>query len=686
MNRSLFIAWRSVGSLLLLACSLGSLSVLAATPPYPQSRIITAMDWDFTNLIPMRKAIGSDLWPLTWASDGNLYGAWGDGGGFGGTNSLGRVSLGFARITGMPAGGDPDSYQGENLWGDAPQFALSQATFGGKVDDLISVGGVLYGQGGLWTAANCGCSNPVAKGSDNPTQRTITWSRDLGRSWQIAPWSSVTDEGTSLQFGPDYSGAADPAHVYLYYQTDLNRNAGSIYLRRVPSNELAADPSTPGHYEYFAGSDARGTPLWSQLATRAVAVFTDPSVAPGTSASQTVAYDAALGRYVLTAAHGTSVGQIGFFESLEPWGPWSTIAYYDNWGAFNSSGGEGNGLNFPTKWMSADGRTLWGVFSAGGSFDSFNLVRVTLTASNAIPQILAPAPGTTLMPGETVTALGSGPELSWSVDRLNDGNGAIAQGAGGAITFEVPSNSLPGQLIRITLAGADGRVYRDYPLAPSALDGIAGGWHFDAGTGTLAADSSGNGNTGALVNGPKWVAGRIGQALSFSGTRDYVQVRGYGSLANLYRTGLTLAAWIKPSSSGGDGAGRILDKHNAERGWYWKLSGSTSLEFIVAQFSGRALYRACSNRIRLDVWQHVAITWDGSTHGAGAHCYIDGLPADGWSVDGAGTALDDTAVPLAIGNRSADLARGFAGVIDEVYVFDRVLRASEVRSLAGGGT
>jgi len=685
MNRSRFTGRCLLGALLTLVCSLCSLSVLGASPPYPQSRVITAMDWDFTSLVPMRKAIGSDLWPLTWASDGNLYGAWGDGGGFGGTNSLGRVSLGFARITGIPVADDPDSYQGENVWGDAPQFASNQATFGGKVDDLISIGGVLYGQGGLWTAANCGCANPVAKGSDNPTQRTVTWSTDLGRSWQIAPWWSASDAGTSLQFGSDYSGAEDPAHVYFYYQTDSSRDAADIYLRRVPSDALVEDPSTPGHYEYFAGTDAHGRPLWSQLAARAVAVFSDPRVAPGTFASQSVAYDAALGRYLLSAAHGNSLGQIGFFESLEPWGPWATIAYYDNWGGFNASGGEGNGLSFPTKWMSGDGRTLWSVFSATGSFDSFNLARVVLSASTAIPQITAPAPGTTFAAGETVTALGAGPDLFWSVQRLTDGD-LLAQGAGTAITFEVPSDSRPAQLIRISLSGADGRVYRDYAITPSARGAIVGDWHLNAGAGTLAADSSGNGNTGVLINGPKWVAGRIGEALSFSGTRDYVHVRGYGSLANLYRTGLTLAAWIKPSSAGGDGAGRILDKDNDQRGWYLKMSGNTGLQFIVAQFSGRALYRACDNRIRLDLWQHVAITWDGSTRGANAHCYIDGLLADGWSVDGAGTPLDDTAVPLAIGNRSADLARGFAGVIDEVYVFDRVLSATEVRSLAAGGT
>lgn len=56
-------------------------------------------------------------------------------------------------------------------------------------------------------------------------------------------------------------------------------------------------------------------------------------------------------------------------------------------------------------------------------------------------------------------------------------------------------------------------------LAPGDLEGR---WRLDEGTGTSAGDSSGNGNTGTLVNGPAWVAGQAGQALSFDGVDDYV--------------------------------------------------------------------------------------------------------------------------------------------------------------------
>ncbi len=58
-----------------------SLTALAA-PPYPPSDHIADIQLDW--LTHQRHAQGSDNFQLTWADDNHLYGAWGDGGGFGG--------------------------------------------------------------------------------------------------------------------------------------------------------------------------------------------------------------------------------------------------------------------------------------------------------------------------------------------------------------------------------------------------------------------------------------------------------------------------------------------------------------------------------------------------------------------------------------------------------------------------
>ncbi|MGH8137998.1 MAG: LamG-like jellyroll fold domain-containing protein [Steroidobacteraceae bacterium] len=670
------------GVLLLSSLAMSSPGAAAAAP-YPKSPLITAMSWDFNTIGSLRKAHGSDLWPTAWAADGNLYAAWGDGGGFDGDdNNVGRVSLGFARIAGTPVAGDPASYSGRNVWGAAPAYAQNRASFGGKVGDLISIDGVLYGYGGLWTAANCDCPDPTRKSGDNPTQRSLAWSADLGRTWQLAPWASRSDPGASLHYGEDYKGAWDAEHVYFYYQRDVMNDAPHIFLRRVLKSALTADPATPGHFEYVTALDAQGAPFWSATESNAVPVFFDPNVPPGVYAGTSVVYDAALGRYLLTAQHGNGAGQIGFFEAPAPWGPWATVSYYDDWGGLNETAGEGNGLSFPSKWLSADGKTLWGVFSAvTDGFDSFNVIKAVLSTNGTIPQITAPAPDSVLSPGQRVTAQGTGTGLSWSVQRMND-RSDIATGTGPLLTFTVPEDAGAGTLIRVTLTGKGGvSVYRDYSIAPPVDLPEVGSWQFDEHAGTLAQDSSGHGNVGVLMNGPAWTAGEAGGALDFRGAGQAVEIAGSASLANLYRRGVTVIAWIRPRSAGA--SGRILDKDGNAVGWFLKMDG-TSLQFAADQFSDSAVTRNAARPLTLNAWQQVAATWDGSTRGASVHLYVDGVPSDGAFSNGAGTAGDDSRVPLTIGNRLVDLSRGFDGIIDDVRVFGRVLGAGEIHTLAMG--
>lgn len=669
---------------LLLACFVVGGHSSAATPPYPQSALITSMSWDFSTVGEMRKAHGSDLWPLTWASDGNLYGAWGDGGGFDGdSNSLGRVSLGFARITGTPIAGEPASYSGRNVWGAAPRYAANRAIFGGKVDDLISVNGVLYGHGGLWTAANCGCADPTQRSGDNPSDRTLAWSADLGRSWQVASWRSPTDPGTSLQYGENYKGAMDPAHVYFYYQRNAASDATRIYLRRVSTSQLTADPATPGHFEYLVAFDGEGLPLWSSGGGNALAIFEDPRVPPGADANATVVYDAALGRYVMATQHGNGAGAMGFFEAPAPWGPWRTMAYYDDWGGFSETAGEGNGLSFPSKWISSDGRTLWGVFSAAGGFDSFNVIKAVVAVRGPMPQILDPAEGTVLSPGERVTAQGTGAQLSWSVTVVGAEDSLVARGSGPTLTFVVPERAPTGSHVRITLSGPTSSVFHDYAIGQPSGSFLAGYWTFNDGAGTVAKDSSGKGNSGALVNGPVWVAGKIAGALDFRRGHSAVRVGTAAALANLYVTGLTVTAWVNPRSDGDNG--RIVDKDGNDRGWLLKMSPG-GLQFVGDEFGVCAVTRQANRFLTRNAWQHVAATWDGSYRGGGVHLYINGVPADGPYVNGGGMLTDDSRIPLTIGNRISDLDRGFDGIIDDVHLFNRVLTPSEVHDLAVAST
>lgn len=344
--------------------------------PYPQSSKINAVHWDFGSPSASRRAIGSDLWPCTWARDDALYCAWGDGGGFDGNDDhVGRVSLGFARISGGPSKDGELQFAGKNVWG-APPYAEHPATFGGKAVSMISVQGVLYAVAGLWTPQNA--DNPVLRSERGPLQ-TLIWSADLGATWSIAPWSLTSSLGTFLNFGRDNAGAPDH-YVYLYYVRDSDTR---LYLKRVDSGHLTADPATPGTYQYYAGGGVRsGSATWSARESDAAAVFVDPRRIDDPQ----VIYDAPLRRYLMTVGHnapggtGPSIGKLGLFESPHPWGPWATVGYYEDWGNLGASAaGDYLGLNMSPKWRTKDGKTLWCIFSGLNAFDSFNVVKATLT-------------------------------------------------------------------------------------------------------------------------------------------------------------------------------------------------------------------------------------------------------------------------------------------------------------------
>jgi uncharacterized protein DUF4185 len=314
------------------------------TPPYTSSSVIKSITWDFGNII--RKAPGSDLWPITWAADNNLYTSWGDGGGFGGTDSDGRVSLGFARIEGTP-----ENFIGHNVWGG--KNPENPARFGGKALGMISVDGILY----AWIF------------TQNGIEIKLAWSSSLGKTWQLVnDWKFPEDNFVPfsfLNFGKDYAGARD-GYVYVYggpWSGGANQ-----YLARVPKDQIKNRTS----YEFFKGLDANSNPIWTSDITQRRPVYTDPD---NTGAVQVV-FAPGIRRYILTATHG-GVEQLGVFDAPEPWGPWTTVAYYSNWGNFGN--GESSGYNIPTKWISADGKTIWVVFSSSGELDSFNLLKATLT-------------------------------------------------------------------------------------------------------------------------------------------------------------------------------------------------------------------------------------------------------------------------------------------------------------------
>jgi hypothetical protein len=338
----------------------------APQAPYPPSQAFHGITWHWDTY--KTAALGSDLWPVTWGADDQLYAAWGDGGGFGGSDTDGRVALGFARIEGAP-----DNWHGFNVNGGKNPEHPASFPRKGKTTGLVSVDGVLYATVNL----------EDAKWPD--VNHVLAWSTNNGLTWSKADWLFPKGDGNFqpakfLTFGRDYQGvpASLSGYVYIYGpRQSMDRGSGNrLYLVRAPKDRLHERNA----YEFFSKQAERGQAVWVADSTQAQPVFTDANgVTPAA-----VVYLPASNRFLLTCFH-VGPGQLGVFDAPTPWGPWTTIAYYEHWG---DMGAEGEGLTcgFPQKWMSADGLTLWSIFSVYGdgakigikAHDRFNLVKVTL--------------------------------------------------------------------------------------------------------------------------------------------------------------------------------------------------------------------------------------------------------------------------------------------------------------------
>jgi CubicO group peptidase (beta-lactamase class C family) len=318
-----------------------------AGSPYPPSPVIQGIKWAPAETI-VRKASGSDNWPITWADDDNQYTAYGDGWGFE-PKADKKLSLGIAKIV-----GPPDDFRGINVRSESGE-RIGQGAHGAKASGMLCVGGVLY-----MLVRNTGNSQ-------------ITWSDDHGKTWTWCNWKFTMSFGvpTFLNFGKDYTDARD-SFVYIYSNdSDSAYDPGDRFvMARVPRGRIKDRDA----YEFFKGLEDSARPIWTKDIGERGAVFTNP----GKCYRSGISYDAGLKRYlwcqVLPASKDSRgprfQGGFGVYDAPQPWGPWTTVFYTENWGV-----GPGETGSFPTKWISTDGKTCHLLFSGD---DCFSVRKATL--------------------------------------------------------------------------------------------------------------------------------------------------------------------------------------------------------------------------------------------------------------------------------------------------------------------
>lgn len=153
---------------------------------------------------------------------------------------------------------------------------------------------------------------------------------------------------------------------------------------------------------------------------------------------------------------------------------------------------------------------------------------------------------------------------------------------------------------------------------------------------------------------------------------------------------LTIACNIFPLSTGPGNAGRIIARDVSSVNGVFLFMGTTStIRFTaISSTGGTSMNRtAASNSVVFNAWNHVVVTWDGSTTATNIKFYVNGVETSyGNTVNGVGLANNNTGL-LSIGNRTTNNNdRSFDGSISDVALWSDVLTLDEIKILAGSKT
>jgi hypothetical protein len=314
----------------------------------------------------------ADTWYPSWASDGNLYSPWTDG-------SVGDVKSG--------SGGEKATTGCATIVGDDPLdlkiinvgvYPGNPAPYGGR----YPCGSLVYD--GVWYYGTYCLLETAGKGLNWDVLGPLVgfrYSTDFGKTWQDTPHTPsqplfgepakpggkvkmgaphFVDFGRNMQYSPDGKaylvghGASDPDPK----PRDANLSwitGDQIYMARVsPSIQNMNDASK---YEFFAGHDASGHPVWTRDFSR-IKPLVDWNNNMG---CVTMTYDAPLKKYLLVITDGgNTISKYNTYilESDHITGPWRLVVYMRHFGE------QAYFVNFPSKFIGKDGRSAWLCYAA----------------------------------------------------------------------------------------------------------------------------------------------------------------------------------------------------------------------------------------------------------------------------------------------------------------------------------
>ncbi|MBI2439308.1 MAG: hypothetical protein HYV45_01755 [Candidatus Moranbacteria bacterium] len=210
--------------------------------------------------------------------------------------------------------------------------------------------------------------------------------------------------------------------------------------------------------------------------------------------------------------------------------------------------------------------------------------------------------------------------------------------------------------------------------------GLIGHWSFEEGSGTKTEDVSfSNANTGTLTNGPSFIDGKIGKALSFDGTDDFVTM---GNVLDMGTSNFSISAWVKSTSTATGNYNGIVYKKSTvyqySAGYRLNMPDG-KFNFEIADGTDYVSLTSSTSGKNDGLWHHVVAT---AEKGQAMKIYVDGV-LDGTAAE---TTIGniDSSMYFSIGALTTDGSNyyhPFDGSIDDVRIYNKALSQAEVANL-----
>jgi len=343
----------------------------------PQSGLIRGFEWCGERIPYPEPHIKGDTFPMTWASDGEIYASAGDPGwemtpDGPGDERLAPVS--YAPYPGSPGWGE--SFTGldvEKFSGGPTDYRIEKihhmndyVGWGGdgpKPTGMICVDGVLYlafqnllrmRQSPHSLRSQCGADSQIVYASLGLAR--YAWTPAISTIKEPMFPGYVFGGPAFINFGKNNENARDD-HIYAV-STDQWDNGSNLRLGRAPADSIPR----AGAWQWVCAWTPSGEPVWGYDLYGSIPIL---SLHKWISLPDMV-YLAGIKRYLLLTWHlhmdfdFANGAALLIFEAPEPWGPFSLVHYEDIW---ESREFAPYCPRLPLKWMEPDGRSGWLQFS-----------------------------------------------------------------------------------------------------------------------------------------------------------------------------------------------------------------------------------------------------------------------------------------------------------------------------------